>query len=91
MEKLVLMIVPALSVLRKNFWEYAKCVAILLVSALITVGCDKAIVEDDMNNDNNARLKRISSIYLGFSNEVEFSYKTFIKNPENNIVCCLRI
>ena len=79
MKRIVLVNIPALTiVMRENSWEYAKYFAILLVSAVITVGCDKAIVEDD----NNARLKRISSIYLGFSSEVEFSYKTFITNPE---------
>ena len=80
MKRLVLMNISALtSVVRKNYWEYAKYFSILLIAAVITVGCDKAIVEDGVNN---AKLKRISSMYLGFSDKEELSYKPFVTNSE---------
>ena len=83
MKRLVMMSISALtSVVRKNSWKYAKYFAILLISTVITVGCDKTIVEDEVNNGNNAKLKRISSIYLGFSDKENLSYKPFVSNPE---------
>ena len=58
------------------FLEKAKYIAILLIVAVGTAGCNKTIladdetgeefqtvVEDEKNNSKNAKLKRISSIH----------------------------
>jgi len=52
MNKLVLMSIPALiSVMRKNSLEYAKYFAILLISAVVTVGCSGTIQTGDENGE----------------------------------------
>ena len=54
---------------------------ILLFLAVINVGCEKDIEEDEINNVNNAKLKQISTMYLVLYNE-ELSYKPYVTNPE---------
>ena len=60
MKRVVVMIVPALSVMRKSFLELAKCVVILLVLAVVAVGCSEIIQE---NNENGEEFQ-VSSVYF---------------------------
>ena len=66
------------SVMRKKSWKYAKYFATLLISAVITVGCNETIENEE---NNTAKLRRISIVSVGFSNR-EISYKPFVANPE---------
>ena len=85
MKRLVLMIFPALiSVMWKNVLEYIKCAAILVIIVVCANGCNKAIVEDEVNYvtyDNSPKIKQISYIVLSFSN-TEISYKHFENSDE---------
>ena len=61
-------------------------IAICLASTLMFSGCEKYLINDqnsvvDSPFSENAKLKRISSTYLGYSDK-ELSYKQYVTNPK---------
>jgi hypothetical protein len=82
MKKLVLMIVSASSVLRNFFLETAMCVFILLVLAIITVGCTKTIPENDENG--TVKLLKTITLYSYRYDETSDKYK-FEYDEQNRI------
>ena len=66
---------------RRNTINANKLLTLFIFNFFLFSGCNTDFDILSPNNAKNAKLKQISSIYLGFSNE-EISYKPFVKNSE---------
>ena len=97
MNRLVLMIFPALTIMRKSFYESAKCVVILLVLAVGVAGCGKTIPENSQVSNVNftpcvqSKVKSIelssSRVDVEFTNEgVQITYYNFEVTCDFSIV-----